>query len=373
MKTFLRIALFSVFLVCLGSAALEAAGKSKKIKPLKAPDFPKKAEWINAPQPLTNKAFQKKLTLVYFWDYSSSNILREIAHLKEWDERYRPYGLQMIWIHSPEFNFAKDRRNVELAVARLKIPFPVLMDNDFKMWDGFKVKSWPSKILVSGDRTILHSQIGEGRYTEFEGIIRKELQSMDLSKVLPARVFESDPEKFSFEECGDMTAETYTGYKRAGWWAGRIANKQHASPNQTVTFRDRGERVQRGFFAEGVWANLEDHFQHARNTEFLEDYLGFNYIGFEIYAVLANHGAKQNVRVYVTRDGLPVEPGFRGVDVKEDETGKTYVLLEEPRLYYLITNENEEVHEVKLWVMDEGVGIYSFAFANRCLSDFDHT
>src|SRR3989344_3794337 len=45
----------------------------------------------------------KKVILVDFWTYSCINCQRTLPYLTSWYEKYRDSGLEMVGIHSPEF------------------------------------------------------------------------------------------------------------------------------------------------------------------------------------------------------------------------------------------------------------------------------
>ena len=348
-----------------------AAEKKAKEKKQKAPVFPKDGIWLTQ-KPPDQKLFDGKVTLVYFWDYTSINSIREIGILKKWDKLYRPYGLQMVWIHSPEFPFAARRENVAGAAHRLDIPYPIFLDNDFKLWEAYQVRSWPTKILVNRRKEIVYSGVGEGGYVETENQIRRQLQKLDRAKKLPPAIFEKEVPKYSILSCGLMSSETYVGYKKAEWWGAEIANKQWTPHDRPVAFKDRGERVEHGFFAEGLWTTREDDMEHGRDTKGITDYLGLMYVANEVYAVLNPKGDAKSARVYVTRDGEPVPQDLRGRDLEADDSGKTFVNLHSPRLHYLIAHDDESFHELKLWTGAEGVAVNSFSFSNPCLSDFEH-
>lgn len=373
MKTH-RSVLFCVFAILLLSLAVPygfSAEKTKEKEKEKVPAFPRKGIWLTE-RALDKKFFDDKVTLVYFWDYTSINSIRELGPLKKWDALYHPYGFQMIFIHAPEFPFAARRENVASAARRFKIAYPVFLDNDFKLWDAYKVRSWPTKILVNGSREIMYSNVGESGYVETEKEIRNLLRQIDPGAVLPPPVFDKEVEKYSVSKCGLMSNETYVGYKKAEWWGAEMANKQWMPHDKPITFKDRGERVEHGFFAEGVWTTREEDMEHARETPGVTDYLGLMYVASEVHAVFNNKGDAKDVRVYVTRDGEPVPLELRGRDVVEDESGKTYLALREPRLHYLIARDDKHFHELKLWIRNEGVSVNSFSFSNRCLSEFEH-
>ncbi len=349
--------------------ASKKAVKEEKLE--KAPKFIK-GTWINS-QPLTQKDFKNKVTLIYFWDYASINCIREIETIKSWASIYKNRGLNVIWVHAPEFKFAGDEALVRKAAERFGIEQPIFLDNDFKLWEAYNVKSWPTKILVNGEGKIADTFVGEENLYRAESKIRRLLKRQSPKSPLPGKLVREEQKRYT-ETCGAMSGETYVGYKRAEWWGASIANQKWVPRDKPFLFKDRGQRVERGFFINGLWENKEDDFQHARATPELTDYLGLIYMGAEVYSMVNQTGQKDifQPRVYVTRDEGPVPPEMRGKDLKEDNEGRTYFLIDEPRLYYLIANEDEEPHELRLWTRESGISIHSFAFSNQCLSDFEH-
>src|SRR4051794_2615379 len=89
--------------------------------------------WFNS-KALTVSDLKGKVVVIDFWTYSCINCLRSIPYLKAWDERYRKDGLVVIGVHAPEFAFEHDPRNVGKAVKDFGIQYPVVMDNDWKLW-----------------------------------------------------------------------------------------------------------------------------------------------------------------------------------------------------------------------------------------------
>jgi len=125
-------------------------------------------------------------------------------------------------------------------------------------------------------------------------------------------------------------------------------------------------QVARGFFAHGLWKNNPDDFEHARAAPQPKDHIGIRYHGAEVYAVM-NLKKGAAARVFVTRDGKPVPTPRRGIDVKADPRGRTYIDVREGRMYYVIQGEDQASHELRLSPTDAGVAINSFTFGNRCL------
>src|SRR5581483_5575434 len=81
-----------------------------QVKPgAQAPDIPKDAIWLSKAKPtFANGELKGKVVLVDFWEYTCINCIRTFPHLRRWDALYRPLGLVIVGVHTPEFEFAKN-------------------------------------------------------------------------------------------------------------------------------------------------------------------------------------------------------------------------------------------------------------------------
>ena len=149
-----------------------------------APDFPSPSTWLNSP-PLTFQALGGKVLLVDFWDSTCSNCLHTLDHLKTWDQKYRSLGLVIIGVHTPEFKAESDPKKVQQAAQRLGLTYPIVLDNDHRIWQSYSVGAWPTLFLVGPDRRVLYRHIGEGRYPEIEQQIRNALKAAHPGLTLP--------------------------------------------------------------------------------------------------------------------------------------------------------------------------------------------
>lgn len=149
--------------------------------PRKAPDFTGIAHWINSP-PLTMQQLRGKVVLVDFWTYSCINCLRTLPHLKSWWARYKDKGLVIVGIHSPEFDFEKKTANVEAAVKKYGIGWPVAQDNDLDTWNAWNNQYWPAEYLVDRNGNVVMQHFGEGHYLETENAIRNQLGLAPLAR-----------------------------------------------------------------------------------------------------------------------------------------------------------------------------------------------
>lgn len=121
----------------------------------------------------------KKVVLLEFWAYSCSNCKNVQPYLNDWYDKYRDDGLQIIGVHTPEFAFEKDRGNVEGAVKRANIEYPVVLDNNKATWDAYNQRYWPALYLIDTDGFIRYTHFGEGAYDETEQEIQMLLSERD--------------------------------------------------------------------------------------------------------------------------------------------------------------------------------------------------
>jgi thiol-disulfide isomerase/thioredoxin len=115
----------------------------------------------------------KKVILLDIMTYSCVNCVRTFPYLVDWYKKYEDKGLIIIGIHTPEFEFEKVQSNVEAAMKKHGIEFPVVLDNDYGTWSAYKNLYWPRKYLIDIDGFIRYDHIGEGGYEETEQAIRE--------------------------------------------------------------------------------------------------------------------------------------------------------------------------------------------------------
>ena len=140
-----------------------------------APEFVDNQHWFNTPgdKPLTLSALRGRVVLVDFWTYSCINCLRTLPYLTAWDQRYRKDGLTIVGVHSPEFPFEKEASNVEEAIERNGIHYPVAQDNELATWNAYGNQYWPAEYFIDAKGRVRFAHFGEGEYGEKEKIIRE--------------------------------------------------------------------------------------------------------------------------------------------------------------------------------------------------------
>jgi cytochrome c biogenesis protein CcdA/thiol-disulfide isomerase/thioredoxin len=182
----------------------------------RAPEFVGISHWVNTPgdRPLPLSALRGKVVLVDFWTYSCINCIRTLPHLRSWYAAYRKSGLVIVGVHTPEFAFEHVLSNVRGASKRLKVTWPVALDNGYKTWNAYSNEYWPAEYLIDKTGRVRHVHFGEGEYDETEQAIRELLAEAGASVPRQrAAVADSTPTEL-------VTPETYLGYNRIARYTG---------------------------------------------------------------------------------------------------------------------------------------------------------
>jgi thiol-disulfide isomerase/thioredoxin len=375
----LLAALSMVLLGCSkagGEAAAQGPGADAANEAM-APEFPTDAIWIGTDKPPTMKSLRGQVVIVDFWDYTCINCIRTFPHLKLWYQRYHDAGLQVVGVHKGEFEFAQNADNVRKAYARFALPWPVIADVKDEVWDSFHADAWPQSYLIGRTGHIVTIHTGEGEYGKFEQEIQDALRQGHPELNFAADVIEPDKELFG-PGAGEMTQETYVGFERGQAWGGEIGNSEGFQNDKVVDYAPTTARPGHGFWVSGKWLNRGDYFESVAAGAGANGAagpaspatLGIRYHARDVYVVLERAGA-QPAKLLIERDGAAIPAAMRGKDVQVDDKGRTYLLIDEPRMYYAISKEDDGTHDLVLTPAAAGERICSFTFGNKALEDFD--
>jgi thiol-disulfide isomerase/thioredoxin len=306
--------------------------------------------WINSP-PLTAKELKGKVVLVDFWDYSCINCIRAIPYIRAWAEKYKDSGLVVIGVHTPEFDIEKEMPNVQKAVNKFGITYPVALDNDQKIWNAFHNEYWPAHYFIDAKGKVRYEHFGEGEYDQSEKWIQKLLKEANANPMAAAPV---NIRGQGVEAAPDMvdvgSPETYIGYARAKNFTSPGGIKRDVEQIYT--------EPKRLFMNEwGLAGKWNDH----RQVAVLGDAGGkivFRFHARDLHLVLGPSADGKPVRFRVTIDGQA--PGqSHGVDTDAQGNG----VVTEHRLYQLIRQNGPiKDHTFAIEFLDPGVQAFSFTF-----------
>ncbi len=299
-------------------------------------------EWINSP-PLTLGGLRGKVVLVDFWTYSCINCQRTLPYLKAWSQKYGPQGLVVIGVHAPEFGFERDVKRVRQAAMDGQLAYPIVLDNDFRIWRAFNNQAWPALYFLDAQGGVRHQQFGEGDYEGAEQRIRELLKEA-------GRAADGGMAQVALTGIGaapDLanvrSPETYLGHAHGAARAilpDRI--KRYAGGNPPLNeWALSGDWIVRGEFAElaspvgGVLLRF-----HAR----------------DLHLVLGPNVDGRPLSFRITLDGKP--PGAdAGLDVDAEGRG----VIHGERLYQLV-RQRGAVRERSFEIRFDAPGARAYAF-----------
>jgi hypothetical protein len=137
--------------------------------------------------------------------------------MRAWHERYAPAGLRVIGVHASGFAPSADPDAVRAAVERLQIPYPVVVDVKYEIWELYGNLGWPARYLFKGDGTLFDYHYGEGGYEETELAIQ-ELAGVSERPLEPRRP-EDVPGAILAAQTEDQEGAYSGPYEAGGVWA----------------------------------------------------------------------------------------------------------------------------------------------------------
>lgn len=310
-----------------------------------APDFVGITNWLNS-DPLTLKDLKGKVVLIDFWTYSCINCIRTFPYLTRWYDKYKDDGFVIVGVHTPEFEFEKDTSNVEEALKRYGITYPVAQDNDFATWNAYNNRYWPAHYLIDKDGIVRRVHFGEGEYEETEKAIQLLLKETgrDISTEM-VELEEQTPR-------GNQSPETYLGSKRMEYFQpdGKL-------PNGAKEFTlEKNLGVSR-FSLGGTWT-IQDEYAASGRDAVLE----YRFVGDKVFLVMAPpKGDVGKARVFL--DGKPVTQEDAGKDITINT--ESFVRIDSDRLYELVDLESGSgEHILRLEFTTPGVEVFAFTFGS---------
>jgi len=242
--------------------------------------------------------------LIDFWMYSCRCCQNRVNTLQE-IHQYHP--VEVLGVHYPDFSFERQKKNVERAIERNGIDYPVVHDPDKKTWKNFGGDFGAQQVLVRDGEVVWKSRNSET--ASLEEIVSGEfdIESGELANISDHRVISGS--YLGFSRC--------QGVNNGGNFHGA---KDLSMPEN----RRRG-----GIYLEGSWRQTD---------EFLESRGGKMSVPFRASLAGLVAGDKGIRDVEVLIDGKTVPRSIAGEDLRVEE-GRSYVRLKSPRFYSLIEGQ----------------------------------
>ncbi len=318
----------------------------------KAPELAGITGYLNTNgQPITIGQFKgKDVVLVDFWTYSCINCLRTIPFLNAWYAKYKNEGLVIIGVETPEFAFEHLTSNVEAAIQRLGIQYPVVQDNNYDTWNAFGNEYWPNDYLIDINGYIVYQESGEGDYNVTEAAIQQALAQRAYQLGSTTADISTSTVNLPQDDLNAIQSpETYFGSNRNEYLGN---GPQGQSGPQNFTLPEPSDIQPDTLYLGGNW-DIEPEYAQSQDSNETIEYL---YDAHNLYLVAAASSSPVTIEVF--RDGQPVGQ-YAGSDV--NPTTSTAV-IQADRLYNLISDPTAGAHTLEIKVLNPGLQAYTFTF-----------
>ncbi|HXG31323.1 MAG TPA: redoxin domain-containing protein [Thermodesulfobacteriota bacterium] len=314
-------------------------------------------KWINSEE-ISIGELRGKVILVDFWDYTCVNCIRTLPYLKEWYRRYNGNGLVIIGVHAPEFFFSRTEENVKRGIEEFGIEYPVVMDNDYRIWRAFANRYWPAKYLADRNGYIRYVHFGEGSYIETELAIQLLLREINPDVELPDPMKPVRDTDIPGIYCYRVSPELYCGYTR-----GRLGNQEERKRDEVQYYRKPEITQDDVIYAEGKWLSTSEYMKPVLDNPADTAHLYLRYTSSEVNLVI-NPDGERGFKVYVMQDGKYLSPEDAGDDVRFDPDGRSHIVVSESKMYNLIKNREFGSHLLELSTNSNGFAAYAFTFVS---------
>ncbi|MEO0841325.1 MAG: thioredoxin-like domain-containing protein [Cyanobacteria bacterium J06643_5] len=153
------------------------------MKYIRSPELPQNYSWLNTDKPFSLKQLRGRIVILDFWTYCCINCLHVLPDLKYLEQKYKN-SITVIGVHSAKFENEKETENIRQAILRYDIEHPVLVDRDFRVWQEYAVKAYPTFVVIDPQGYIVVTLTGEGNCQVLDELIEKLIQQhQDKGKI----------------------------------------------------------------------------------------------------------------------------------------------------------------------------------------------
>jgi cytochrome c biogenesis protein CcdA/thiol-disulfide isomerase/thioredoxin len=306
----------------IGTSPATSTDKREDIKKMNYIEIVNPSGFVNSESFKLKDLIGKKVILVDFMTYSCINCQRTYPYLKDWYQKYKDKGLEIVAIQTPEFSFEKRIENVTRSAKENGLTFPIVLDNDYGTWNAYRNQYWPHKYLIDLNGNIVYDHIGEGNYQETEDKIVELLSTSKIqSSVTPYSVTAQSP-------------ETYFGAQRNEYFGNGTPGLETSAAFSLPNYISSNK-----FYLEGKWSVS---YENASPSE-AQASITYRFNAKDVFLVAESAQASE-AEVYLDNQKI------KTIEVKDS------------KLYPIISLPTAGEHTLKIIFKSPGIYIYTFTF-----------
>lgn len=303
--------------------------------------------WVAAPRPAPDST---SLRLTVLWDATDPVCIAMMPVVEAWHEAYDRFGLRVIATHFARASRLADTSTVASAARRLGLRFAIAASGE-PLPAALAAGRGP--VLVLRDRAATPQWLADANEARrFESRLRAALRSRH-----PEMRFPSDAGAAPVGEANGALHWRTVALAAGAVARGPLARAvRDATQPFTTQFRFQEEGAEGVPVPIGWWTPRRDGLEAARGGA--ANMLAIRYDAGRVGLVMAPP-ASGAARVWVLQDERWIAAGDAGEDVQYDSRGAAFVLVTEPRLYWIARGGR---HVLKLSPDVAGVWVYDYQF-----------
>jgi hypothetical protein len=103
--------------------------------------------------------------------------------LRKIEDKYAD-ELMVIGVHSAKFPNEKEKENLHQAVQRYELQHPVVNDAEFRVWQQYACRAWPTLMFIDPEGKVIGKHEGELPYQSFDNLIGQMVAEFDSKGLL---------------------------------------------------------------------------------------------------------------------------------------------------------------------------------------------
>lgn len=306
-------------------------------------------EWKSADGPLKKKRVLGATVLIHFSSFTDLRSLYKGDTLINWQSKYYAYGLRVIHMLTPNFEFEKEITIPQHFSKKTQINYPIALDYKKIQWEAYRNPDKPFDFLIDTRGRIRY------RISSFESFENEEKMIQTLIKETDPS-FEMELEKYPLSKIPKVQ-DFPLGYRKDF----RLGNSEKPRSEIRQHFKLPERELNSDLiYLSGYWKLYDEYAETAQGGAEIR----FNWDGSPLF-ILGGIDQEAPTPIEVKIDGNPqISDKLKGSDLVKQGDGY-YIFLQKIKIYSIIRRLPEGQHSLILRFPEAGAKIYKLAVPRK--------
>ncbi|HKR74831.1 MAG TPA: redoxin family protein [Candidatus Nitrosocosmicus sp.] len=332
----------------------------------------------------TIKELKGRVILLDFWTYTCVFCLRTISTIELLKKKYESYGLEVIGIHSAEYDFAKKEENITKALKIYGLDDSITgFDVNNKTWELYGNSYWPKHILIDKDGFVRYEHPGYGLVNDFDDALAdlldipnpvtaskdtefkdqsnvEDLTSHNNDVVLDKSQISNEPNNITAMygmHYPGMAPEICVGYSRLR----RFGNNQRVKVEEYNIFNEVTQAIDNVVYLKGKWFWGKEGVTPSLEHKDKNPSIIFKYNSAANVNIITGSIDGKPASAEIMLDGKYLEENQLGYHSKLVD-GVSSVEITWPFLMNIVKTKNQEIHKLEISPKSDNFYFYTFVF-----------